>query len=70
MATTPGEAVPIDRVLPDITDVGHDDVIDWKRIFAQSRTAGIEHYFIEHDVPKDPLFSLKNSYDYVSRLTF
>jgi sugar phosphate isomerase/epimerase len=70
VATTPGEAVPIDRVLPDLTDVGHDDVIDWKRIFAQSGTAGIEHYFVEHDVPKDPLFSLKNSYDYVSRLTF
>ena len=64
-----GEAVPIDRVLPDLTDVGHDDVIDWKRIFAQAGTAGIQHYFIEHDVPKAPFESLKASYDYVSRLT-
>jgi sugar phosphate isomerase/epimerase len=67
---TTGEAVPIDRILPDITDVGHDDVIDWKRIFAQSRQAGIEHYFVEHDVPKQPFESLKASYDYVSTLKF
>lgn len=62
--------VPIDKVLPDVTDVGHDDVIDWKRIFAKSKEAGIEHYFVEHDVPKDPFASLKNSYDYLSTLTF
>jgi sugar phosphate isomerase/epimerase len=65
-----GEAVPIDRILPDITDVGHDDVIDWKRIFAQSRTAGIQHYFVEHDVPKAPFDSLQASHDYLSRLQF
>jgi sugar phosphate isomerase/epimerase len=64
------EAIPIDRILPDITDVGHDDVIDWKRIFAQARTAGIQHYFVEHDVPKAPLDSLKASYDYLSQLQF
>jgi len=65
-----GEAVPIDRILPDITEVGHDDVIDWKRIFAQSGTAGIQHYFVEHDVPKEPLESLKASYEYLSKLQF
>jgi sugar phosphate isomerase/epimerase len=63
-----GEAIPIDRILPEITDVGHNDVIDWKRIFAQSRTAGIEHYFVEHDVPKEPFESLKTSYEYLSKL--
>lgn len=65
-----GGAAPIDRILPDITDVGHDDVIDWKRIFAQSRAAGIEHYFVEHDVPKEPFDSLKASHDYLTRLRF
>jgi sugar phosphate isomerase/epimerase len=65
-----GEAVPIDRILPDITDVGHDDVIDWKRIFAQARTAGIRHYFVEHDVPKEPFESLKTSYEHLSKLQF
>ena len=62
--------VPIDKVLPYLTDVGHDDVIDWNRIFAGSKEAGIEHYFVEHDVPKDAFASLKASYDYLSRLTF
>lgn len=65
-----GEAVPIDRILPEITEVGHDDVINWKRLFAQSGTGGVKHYFIEHDVPKAPFDSLKASYDYVSRLQF
>jgi sugar phosphate isomerase/epimerase len=62
--------VPIDTILPDVTDVGHDDVIDWKRIFAKSKEAGITHYFVEHDVPKDPFASLKVSYDNVSKLSF
>jgi sugar phosphate isomerase/epimerase len=69
-APADGTPVPIDKVLPDVTDVGHDDVIDWKRIFAQSKEAGIQHYFVEHDVPKDPFASLKASYDYVSTLSF
>ena len=68
--STGDAAVPIDKVLPDITDVGHNDVINWKRIFAQSEQAGIKHYFVEHDVPKAPLDSLKISYEYVSQLQF
>jgi len=62
--------MPIDKVLPEITDVGHGDVIDWKKIFAHAKQAGIEHYFVEHDVPKSPLDSLKASYEYVSALSF
>jgi sugar phosphate isomerase/epimerase len=65
-----GAASPIDRVLPDITDVGQNDVVDWKRIFAESRTAGIEHYFVEHDQPKQPLESLKASRAYLTQLQF
>ena len=65
-----GAATPIPQVLPDITDVGHNDIIDWKRIFAHSKEAGIKHYFVEHDVPKDPFASLKASYEYLSTLQF
>jgi sugar phosphate isomerase/epimerase len=65
-----GAATPIPQVLPDITDVGHNDIIDWKRIFAHSKEAGIKHYFVEHDVPKDPFASLKTSYEYLSTLQF
>jgi sugar phosphate isomerase/epimerase len=64
------DPTPIAQVLPDVTDVGHDDVVDWKRIFAKANEAGIKHYFVEHDQPKDPFASLKNSYDYVSQLQF
>jgi sugar phosphate isomerase/epimerase len=65
-----GAAAPIKEVLADVTDVGKDDAIDWKRIFAHSKEAGIQHYFVEHDVPKDPIETLKNSYDYLKKLTF
>ena len=54
-----GPEAPGKLVMPEITDVGGPgDSIDWKRIFAQSNQAGIKHYFVEHDVPKEPL-SLK-----------
>ena len=65
-----GAATPIQNVMPDIADVGSQNVIDWKRIFAASKQAGIKHYFIEHDVPKAPFDSLKASYEYVSTLQF
>jgi sugar phosphate isomerase/epimerase len=65
-----GAEAPIASILPEIADVGHDDVVDWKRTFAQSGTAGIKHYFVEHDQPKEPFESLKASYEYVSRLEF
>jgi sugar phosphate isomerase/epimerase len=64
------DPIAIDKVLPDVTDVGHDDVIGWKRIFADAKEAGIEHYFVEHDVPKDAFASLQNSYEYLSKLEF
>jgi sugar phosphate isomerase/epimerase len=66
-----GGATPFERAMPNITDVGTSgDSIDWKRIFAKSDEAGIKHYFVEHDIPKQPLDSLKNSYEYLSHLQF
>jgi sugar phosphate isomerase/epimerase len=62
-------ATPIDRILPDVTDVGS-GVIDWKRIFAHSTTAGIRHYFVEHDQPAQPFESLAASYKYLQNLRF
>ena len=49
-----GATAPIQTVMPSLTDVGTNDVVDWKRIFAKSEQAGIQHYFVEHDIPKDP----------------
>jgi sugar phosphate isomerase/epimerase len=68
---TPGGATtPIDQLLPLITDVGTNDVIDWKKIFAHSSEAGIKHYFVEHDNSKAPFESLASSYAYLKALQF
>jgi len=55
--------------LPEMTEVGS-GIIDWKRIFAQSAKAGIQHYFVEHDNPASPLASIKTSFDYLQRFRF
>jgi len=51
-----------------MTDVGQGE-IDWKRIFAHSDKAGIQHYFVENDEPKSAFEDIKVSYDYLSKLT-
>ena len=38
----------------EIANVGQGH-IDWNRIFAKRREAGIEHFFVEHDDPKSPI---------------
>ena len=40
--------------------------IDWAELFALSDTAGLRHYFVEHDRPADPLASIEASYRYLS----
>ena len=52
-----------------MVDVGAGS-IPFGRYFAQREQAGIRHYFVEHDVPKDPFESLKASYGYVKGLNF
>jgi sugar phosphate isomerase/epimerase len=42
--------------------------IDWGRIFAKRREAGIEHFFVEHDNPKSPIEDITASYRYMARL--
>jgi sugar phosphate isomerase/epimerase len=52
-----------------LADVGT-GVIDWKRIFAHSGKAGIKHYFVEHDNPKNCMETARVSYEYVAKLRF
>jgi sugar phosphate isomerase/epimerase len=52
-----------------MADVGS-GAINWKRLFAQSKKAVIQHYFVEHDEPTDPLESLGNSYKYLHELRY
>src|ERR1700757_4939298 len=54
----------------EMTEVAADNSIDWKAIFAQSGKAGIQHYFVEHDEPKDPFASIQASYSYLSQVRF
>ncbi|MFZ0734674.1 MAG: TIM barrel protein [Candidatus Sulfotelmatobacter sp.] len=51
----------------DLTAVGN-GIIDWKRIFEHSEKAGIKHYIVEHDKPKDPFESITQSYTYLEKL--
>ncbi|HKV73390.1 MAG TPA: sugar phosphate isomerase/epimerase [Gemmatimonadales bacterium] len=52
-----------------MADVGT-GVIPWGKIFAKHKQAGIEHYFVEHDEPKDGLASAEVSYRYLRQLRF
>ena len=52
-----------------MVDVGKGS-IDWKAIFAHSSHAGIQHYFVEHDQPPQPLADIKTSFDYLNALEF
>jgi len=57
---------PPDHVM---TEVGA-GTIDFRRIFAQRKLAGIEHFFVEHDEPADPFASIRASYQYLRNLRF
>ncbi|MGH7697000.1 MAG: sugar phosphate isomerase/epimerase family protein [Gemmatimonadaceae bacterium] len=39
-------------------------------IFAQRKKGGIEHFFVEHDNPKDPIASITASYQHLKNLSF
>jgi sugar phosphate isomerase/epimerase len=50
-----------------MVDVGK-GVIDFRRLFALSRTAGLRYAFVEHDQPGDALASIRASHDHLARL--
>jgi len=52
-----------------MVDVGK-GTIDFRSIFARAERADVEHYFVEHDNPADPMATLRNSYSYLHSLTF
>ena len=53
----------------EMRDVGA-GVIDWKKIFAARKKAGIEHVFVEHDDAPDPVASITASYNFLHNLSF
>ena len=64
-----GALGPSVNVTGRLADVG-EGAVDWAGIFAQSETAGIQHYFVEHDQPKSAFESIKSSHDYLHNLRF
>ncbi len=48
-----------------MADVGAGQ-IDWDALLARSEQAGLQHYFVEHDQPDDPIASVEASYRYLS----
>ena len=44
--------------------------IDYAKIFAASEKAGLKHFHVEHDKPKDSFASARSSIEYLKKLTF
>lgn len=44
--------------------------IDFAAILAESETAGLRHYFVEHDHPEDAMASIRTSIAHLRSLTF
>jgi sugar phosphate isomerase/epimerase len=51
-----------------MTDVGR-GVIGWAELLSAAKAAGVRHFLVEHDDPKDPLAFARTSFKYLSTLT-
>ncbi len=52
-----------------ITTVG-EGTIDFASIFKERATAGLQHYFVEHDRPEDPFGTITRGFEHLAALTF
>ena len=57
----------LDATKENILPVGS-GTIDYKRIFAAASVAGLKHFYVEHDMPKDALASITSSFAYLKNL--
>jgi sugar phosphate isomerase/epimerase len=57
----------ISKDLTTIEPVGNGS-IDFKRIFAKAKAAGMKHFFVEHDMPADPFASITTSFNNLSKI--
>jgi sugar phosphate isomerase/epimerase len=44
--------------------------IDFAGIFARTEQAGLRHFFVEHDEPRDPIASIRTSFEHLRQLAF
>jgi sugar phosphate isomerase/epimerase len=54
-------------LFPKITDPGA-GVFDIKGIVSQAVRSGVEHFYVEHDLTKDPMRTLKRSFEFLSTI--
>jgi sugar phosphate isomerase/epimerase len=59
----------IDVVAANFTPIGG-GVIDWKVLLPAAQNAGVQHFFVENDQPKDAIQNITDSYAYLSKLRF
>jgi sugar phosphate isomerase/epimerase len=52
-----------------MVDVGA-GILDFARILAAARDAGVQHHFVEHDQPADPFVSITSSYRHIAALQY
>jgi sugar phosphate isomerase/epimerase len=57
----------LDKEMKNVLPVG-EGVIDYKRIFEAASASGMKHFFVEHDMPKDPMASIKLSFDHITKI--
>lgn len=57
----------LDKEFKTILPVG-EGTIDFKRIFDAADKSGMKHFFVEHDMPKDAMASIKSSYAYLKKM--
>ncbi|MFD3487407.1 sugar phosphate isomerase/epimerase family protein [Streptomyces sp. NPDC058665] len=53
----------------DFADVGS-GVLDFAEMFETARRGGVRQWLVEHDSPKDPIATARNSYRHLSRLRY
>jgi sugar phosphate isomerase/epimerase len=56
-----------DKGFKNLMPVG-EGVIDFKKIFQHAETGGVQHYFVEHDMPKDAAASIASSIGYLRKI--
>jgi hypothetical protein len=56
----------LDAARENILPVGS-GTIDYKPIFAAAATSGMQSFFVEHDMPKDPFASINSSIQYINK---
>jgi sugar phosphate isomerase/epimerase len=57
----------IDKEMKKVLPVG-EGIIDYKRIFDKASASGMKYFFVEHDMPKDPMASITSSFNHLKKI--